>query len=418
MIKVSVFMAAFYLVYTLFLSKDTLYGRNRAYVLLSVGFSLVLPFITTYLERSFNVPVFTKVLSDIFIYGSPGIDGLTSGDTGIVWIRTVWVIYITGVILFGMKLFFDLAEMVLLIARHKSKGDHIIRFQGLRTAGFSAFGHVFVNKSLTPEEVTEVIKHEQNHLDKYHSLDIILIEIVKVIQWFNPVIYLFSRSLRAVHEFQADAGCLNTGIPVDNYQRLLLNQVFKSKVFTVTNSFSNPTLIKKRMIMMTKKRSKSLANLKLLLVLPVIAIAVFIISSCQGKTNSIVPATEEIAPPPPPPPPPPVAVGDSTNVPFVEVDEMPMFKGGDAGLMAYIGQNTKYPEAAKTKGTQGKVIVRFAVEKDGSVDKVSILKGADPELDKEAFRVVSSLPAFEKPGIKDGKAVPVWFMVPINFALN
>jgi TonB family protein len=97
---------------------------------------------------------------------------------------------------------------------------------------------------------------------------------------------------------------------------------------------------------------------------------------------------------------------------------MPAFKGGDAALMDYIAKNTKYPETAKTKGIQGKVIVRFAVETDGSVDKVSILKGVDPELDQEAFRVVSSLPAFEKPGVKDGKDVAVWYMVPINFTLK
>ena len=97
---------------------------------------------------------------------------------------------------------------------------------------------------------------------------------------------------------------------------------------------------------------------------------------------------------------------------------MPVFKGGDAGLLQHISENTRYPENAKTKGIQGKVIVRFAVEADGSVDKISILKGVDPELDMEALRVVQTLPAFEKPGKKDGKAVPVWFMIPINFTLK
>ncbi len=96
------------------------------------------------------------------------------------------------------------------------------------------------------------------------------------------------------------------GTSVDSYQRLLMNQVFKSKIFTITNSFSNPSLIKKRMIMMTKKRSKALANIKLLMVLPVIAALMLFISSCtqSNKTDAGI----EIAPPPPPPPPP---VGDS-----------------------------------------------------------------------------------------------------------
>ena len=113
-------------------------------------------------------------------------------------------------------------------------------------------------------------------------------EIVRVFQWFNPFIYLFTRSLRAVHEFQADKECITTGISVNNYQKLLFNQVFKSKVFTITNSFSNPSLIKKRMIMMTKKRSRALANLKLLMVLPVIAAVMIFISSCNKVIKLIL----------------------------------------------------------------------------------------------------------------------------------
>jgi TonB family protein len=141
------------------------------------------------------------------------------------------------------------------------------------------------------------------------------------------------------------------------------------------------------------------------------------ISSCS-QSNKPADAGVEIAPPPPPPPPPPPGGDISSEAPFVEVDEMPVFKGGDAGLIQHIAENTRYPENAKTKGIQGKVIVRFAVEADGSIDKISILKGVDPELDMEAIRVVQTLPKFEKPGIKDGKDVAVWYMIPINFTLK
>jgi TonB family protein len=414
MIKAAVYLAAFYAVYTLLLSKDTMYGRNRLFILLSVVSSLILPLVTIQISRSINLSVFSRVLSDIFIDGNQ-VQAVSSTDTGMNGIQLVYRIYLTGVVIFGLKLIIDFAELFLLILRNKGRQSHIIRFQGLKTAGFSAFGHVFVNTRLSDEEVDEIIRHEQNHLDYYHSIDIIFIEIAKVIQWFNPFIYLFGRSLRAIHEYQADAGCIKTGIPVGNYQRLLLNQVFKSKIFTVTNSFSNPTLIKKRMIMMTKKRSNALANLKLLMVLPVIAIVLLVISSCSQK-NEVKENVIEMAPPPPPPPPP---VADTqASVPFVVVDEMPLFPGGDVAMSKFIMENTRYPEASKTKGIQGKVSVRFAVEADGSVDKVSILKGVDPELDKEAFRVISALPAFEKPGIKDGKKVAVWYAVPINFTLK
>ena len=103
--------------------------------------------------------------------------------------------------------------------------------------------------------------------------------------------------------------------------------------------------------------------------------------------------------------------------PFVVVEEMPMFPGGEPALLAYIAEHTQYPEVAKENNIQGKVIVRFCVTSKGGVDKVSILKSVDPELDAEAIRVVQSLPAF-KPGKQGGKPVPVWYMVPINFTLK
>jgi TonB family C-terminal domain len=177
--------------------------------------------------------------------------------------------------------------------------------------------------------------------------------------------------------------------------------------------------------------------------------------------------TEQIAPPPPPPPPPaevvqqaryvpPVVVdsvkpdenvklmsADQANTevkndvveeapqqakeevqeveaepePFVVVEEMPMFPGGETALLIYIGEHTNYPEVAKENNIQGRVIVRFCVTSKGGVNQVSVLKGVDPELDKEAVRVVGTLPTF-KPGKQGGKPVPVWYSVPITFTLK
>ncbi len=185
------------------------------------------------------------------------------------------------------------------------------------------------------------------------------------------------------------------------------------------------------------------------------------------KMENLDTPTEQVAPPPPPPPPPtdvvqqqkyvPPQVVDSikpedvkqlmtadqaqtevTNkevvevvqqvkeevqeeeaeqAPFVVVEEMPQFPGGDAELLKFIGEHTQYPEIAKENNIQGKVIVRFCVTPKGGVNQVSVLKGVDPELDKEAMRVVTTLPPF-KPGKQGGKPVPVWYMVPIAFTLK
>ena len=426
-VKAAVYLAGFYLVYRLFLSRDTLYSRNRTYILLSVISAFIFPLITIQTSKPLNIPVFGKVLSEIFVTGAGNNNSSAIQDiTTIIGYKELSIIYFTGLIFFGLKLIIDFLELVFLITRKDKMGGHIIRFRGLNTAGFSAFGYIFINSRISTEEADEIIKHEQNHLNHYHSFDIVFIEAVKVFQWFNPFIHLFSRSLRAVHEYQADEECISLGTSVSNYQRLLMNQIFKSKIFTVTNSFSNPSLIRKRMIMMTKQRSKSLTNLKMLMIMPVIALVMLAFSTCSEEKQSSEGQSGIIVEPPPPPPPVPgsseVIVeqplpGDESVEPFVVVEEMPVFPGGETALLKYLGENTKYPESAKVNGTQGKVIVRFAIDTDGKVSKESVLKGVDPALDEEALRVVRTLPGF-KPGRQGGKAVPVWYMVPINFTLR
>ena len=108
---------------------------------------------------------------------------------------------------------------------------------------------------------------------------------------------------------------------------------------------------------------------------------------------------------------------DPEATPFVVVEEMPMFPGGDSELLKFIAEHTNYPEIAKENNIQGRVIIRFCVTSKGGVSQVSILKGVDPELDAEEIRVVNTLPVF-KPGKQGGKPVPVWYMVPITFTLK
>jgi TonB family protein len=431
-IKAAVYLVGLYLVYRLLLSHDTLYERNRVFILLSVFSVMVLPMITIHTAKPLSIPQFGRVLSEILV--TPGTENSVDKSTisiALKGYRWLSIIYLGGVIFCGIKFIVDLLELFVLIIRNSKKNNNVIRFHGLNTAGFSAFGYIFINEKLSPEESSEVIKHEQNHLELNHSLDIILIESVKVLQWFNPAIHLFCRSLRDVHEYQADEECLIDGIPLNSYQKLLLNQVFKSKIFTASNSFSNPSLLKKRMIMMTKRRSGSLANIKILMILPVTAIIMLAFSTSSDPNQSQVAnqyryADVQLPPPESLPLPPSQSTKNLTKQvipeaeetePFVVVEEMPRFPGGEIELLKHISDNTNYPESAKINGIQGKVIIRFAVDTEGNVTRVSVLKGVDPELNAEAIRVVKTLPKFV-PGRQGGKSVPVWYMVPINFTLK
>ena len=444
MVKVAVYMIAFYLVYSLMLSRDTTYSRNRAFILLSLLMALVFPLITVQTIKPWNIQFFGKFLSGVFVTASAGTAKTMSADTSSPGLlQVIYSVYIIVAFIYIFKLLIDLINLVFLILRHRDAGSRIIRFHGFNTCGFSAMGYVFINTRLSPDEAGEIIRHEQNHLKQNHFIDIIFIELVKALQWFNPVVYLFNRSLRAIHEYQADQECLSSGVPIVNYQSLLLSQVFKSRAFNLTNSFSNPSLIKKRMVMMTKKRTPVFASLKILLVIPVTAIVFLAISAYKEipdtSVKQIVPeiitqysvssSDAELAPPPPAPlkkssqapglsksttdP----ATNEAELVPFAVVEQMPMFPGGDGDLLKYIAENTQYPEAAKLQGIQGRVIIRFCVTAEGGISLASVLKGVDPNLDQEALRVVKSLPAFQ-PGRQGGKVVPVWYMVPITFTLK
>jgi len=409
LLKSAIYLAAFYLVYLALLSRDKSYSRNRAYILLSLLASAGLPFIAIPAVTQMTSGLFGTWLPNVVITAGQGEVSRQAFSVTPSLIRIIASIYLCGFTLFMSKFIFDLANLMYLIARHSRYGTRIIRFHRFNTSGFSAMGYIFINSGLTPEEETEIIRHEENHLSMNHFVDIILVELVKAFQWFNPAIYFFNRSLRAIHEYQADQECLRSGASVASYQNLLFRQVFKSGSLNLSNSFSNPSLIKKRMLMMTRKPASSLANTKLLLAIPVLGLA-FIIISASGKSASGTSAAGQSAVSG-------INSSDIDEVPFVAVEEMPMFPGGDEALLRYIAENTKYPENAKKNSVTGKVIVRFCVTATGAVNRVSILQGVDPELDEEAMRVSSSLPKF-KPGRQGGKNVPVWYMVPITFTLK
>ena len=102
---------------------------------------------------------------------------------------------------------------------------------------------------------------------------------------------------------------------------------------------------------------------------------------------------------------------------FTAVEQMPQFPGGEAELLKYVATHIKYPTMAAENNIQGRVVVKFVVKKDGNVGDVVVLRGKDPDLDREAVRVVKTLPKFI-PGKMNGQAVSVWYTLPINFKLQ
>jgi len=102
---------------------------------------------------------------------------------------------------------------------------------------------------------------------------------------------------------------------------------------------------------------------------------------------------------------------------YRSVEQMPRYPGGEAALMKYLGANIRYPEDAAKNNIEGRVVLQFVVEADGSIGEVKVVRSVDPSLDAEAVRVIKSIPKFT-PGRHDGKAVAVWYTIPVSFQLT
>lgn len=141
------------------------------------------------------------------------------------------------------------------------------------------------------------------------------------------------------------------------------------------------------------------------------AVGAFTVEGNDEVGGAVLKAKEEI-----PAPEPPKHVVEETKI-FTVVEQMPMFPGGDGALMGYLRDNIHYPTVAAENGVQGRVVVGFVVERDGSITDVNILRGVDPSLDREAMRVVKSMPKWT-PGKQNGSAVRVKYQVPVSFRLQ
>lgn len=141
------------------------------------------------------------------------------------------------------------------------------------------------------------------------------------------------------------------------------------------------------------------------------AVGAFTVEGNDEVGGAVLKAKEDIAAPEPP-----KHVVEETKI-FTVVEQMPMYPGGDGALMGYLRDNIHYPTVAAENGVQGRVVVGFVVERDGSITDVNILRGVDPSLDREAMRVVKSMPKWT-PGKQNGSAVRVKYQVPVSFRLQ
>ncbi len=424
LLQSAISVTVLYIIYASFLRKDTFFSVNRFFLLGAIIFSLLLPL------SGFNFLLKAPDTTYSYLLQTITITPEKVNETVIQNLsvfQVMLVIYLTGVLIFSVRFIYQILQLSLLIKRYgvkRSEGMKLV-FINRNYSPFSFFNFIFLNPDdIEPDNLDKILEHERVHIRQWHSIDLIILEIFTILQWFNPVVWFYRHSVKGLHEYLADEGVILKGTDVLRYQNILLQQSLGIQVNDLTNNF-NHSLLKRRIIMMTKQKSLRIARLKTLLALPAILILGLIFSASVtnlafGQSGQATKSSGETVPPPPDKnieqAAKPVGVSQESQV-FMVVENMPEFKGGQNALSKYIVENLKYPEAAKNNKIQGRVFVSFIVEKDGSVSNVKVLRGIGSGCDDEAIRVVKGMPKWT-PGEQRGKKVRVQYNLPINFSLK
>ncbi len=411
LLKSSIILLAFYTGYWFLLCKTTHFKLNRYYLLSGLLLSLSIPFMHFSLPNEYPDEIFVT-LDSIQVVALPAVQQAHSFD----YYKLLTGVYYLGMLFLSFRLFVQLYSLIKLYFSSQKEiiNEKKIALTDKNSASFSFFGLIFIsNKDRNSDEFKAILRHEYVHVRQYHSVDILLAEVLLIVLWFNPFAWLYLKSIKANHEFLADEAVVNTGFSANRYVEILFEQSSGMQL-SLANNF-NQSLTFKRLNMMKKIRSNKITQLKVLIALPVI-IAMVIFVSCskelldvQTEKNKEVkqfesnPAKENNA------------SGDEEV--FFIVEQMPQFPGGELGLRKYIAMNVKYPQEAREKGIEGKVYVRFTVTKTGDVANVQIARGVDSILDNEAIRVIKTLPKWQA-AEQDGKKVNVYYTVPIKFKVE
>ena len=551
-LKVAVLIAAFYFCYRLLMERETMHRLNRIVLLSSILLSLVLPLCVITLHKTIEVEQIPVIDTAELVITELGESEGQVHD----WVKDhnhatspldsssiIFAIFIIGLVcrsLYIAKSYRQLRRMIKDSEQHSLEDGVTLAVVDLPVAPFS-WMHTIVLSRIDYEECNpSILAHERGHIQQHHSWDIVFVEVLTALQWFNPVVWLLRRDLRTIHEYEADASVLSSGSDVSQYIQLLMRKAMGTKACILANGINNST-IKKRINMMLLNKSPRRNTLKLLALLPIVGITLALNAETvtdvvykndepqkqvpvkKGKRNTTIKtgsnqginvieivepksndelkvydttldetepnaavmilntrkkgeepllivddkiATIEQVRALPRDAVARVAVmreknavksfgeaakygaliittvkhqeeidneeypariigANSTidlgfakadNV-FDEVDEMPQFPGGMAGMMQYLSQNIRYPQDAREAGAQGRVIVSFIVEKDGSISNARVAKSTYSSLDEEALRVVSAMPNW-MPGKQDGQAVRVKYSVPVSFRLG
>jgi beta-lactamase regulating signal transducer with metallopeptidase domain len=270
--EVSVSLVLFYSIYWLFLKKETFFAVNRLFLISSILFSFIVPFINASFIKISSPLASRQLIERTYVFGQTA-----STQTNTMGIFDIlWMIYLIGAGLFLLHFLYKLLKLLILVKKssiQKINGVKVV-FVEKDLAPFSFFNLVFVNKSnISEDDFNRIVAHEMIHIRQYHSVDLVVMELLTIFQWFNPFVWPYKESLKETHEYLADNAVIAQGCNAAKYQLLIFEQLVGVKLFEFANNF-NHSQIKRRITMMTKRKSKRWAKFKVLLILPLLSFLV------------------------------------------------------------------------------------------------------------------------------------------------
>lgn len=391
----TVSMAVLLFAYHVLLENEKMHRFNRFFLLSSVIISLLLPFIS-FTPAAVNngltivLPTLPAVSKEVSTTGS-----------GIAYLPILLgTLYGVVTALLAVRFFKNVNRLL-----RRVRNNILIESNHLRLVlvedeilPHTFLNYIFINKGDYYKGAVEkeLFLHEQVHAQQKHTLDILFIELLKTVFWFNPILYYYKTAIQLNHEYLADEAVLKQSVNVAEYQKLLLEKAAFCTTVSLASNI-NFSITKKRFIMMTKTTSKVQAVLKQIAIVPLLAGVTII--SCSEPENKTVQETS------------------AEKIVKLPKTENPLWQGNaaQAGFPSrefsdYVVKNINLPKV--DKDLKAKVYVAFVVNADGTISDVKVHKDPGYGIGKEIERVVSNAPK-QSPHIVDGKPAKAQFTMPV-----
>ena len=426
--KVAAALLVFYLFYRFLLKKETFHRFNRIVLVGTAVLSFLLPLCIITIHKPIELAAVAETPAPV-MQDLPSENLIPAIETSAPWWPTALAI------LFWAGCAFVLLRgvvSILSIARIVRSGETVMEEDGCKVIvternidPFSWMKYIVLSREDWEGEHAPILAHEKAHIGLGHSVEVLLVDVLSALQWFNPAIWMLRSDLQELHEYEADDAVLRAGTDLREYQYLLIRKAVSKSGYSVANSL-NHSILKNRITMMSKSRSPLSRGLRVLWLLPLVCLAIGLQArtvyvpvdkdseknaASQDTLQSRVKAKTTLKE---------VTVVKYANPQeeealeffLVDPETMPSFQGGDANRFAdWVNQRLIYPRNCTHSGTME---VRFAVSADGSVRDVVVRKSVCPELDAAVITLISKSPKWT-PATDKGKPVSYGFTIPFNF---